>query len=45
MKKEDDDTLSLVMKDDQKMTGVNCLLWAVGRAPNTDTIGVDKLVS
>ncbi|KAJ8310171.1 hypothetical protein KUTeg_012036 [Tegillarca granosa] len=40
--KESDGTLTLDTTTGP-ITQVNCLLWAIGRTPNTDNLGVDKL--
>ncbi|KAJ8309670.1 hypothetical protein KUTeg_011535, partial [Tegillarca granosa] len=40
--KESDGTLTLDTTTGP-ITQVNCLLWAIGRSPNTDNLGVDKL--
>lgn len=43
--KEADGTLTLDLNTGSKITDVNCLLWAIGRVPNSDTLGLDKVVS
>ncbi|KAL3859583.1 hypothetical protein ACJMK2_009799 [Sinanodonta woodiana] len=40
--KKPDGTLTLDTTAGQ-MSEVNCLLWAIGRVPNTDNIGIEKL--
>ncbi|RCN55953.1 glutathione-disulfide reductase [Acidiferrobacter thiooxydans] len=37
-----DDTLSLRYKDGETLCGLDTVLWAVGRIPNTDALGLDK---
>jgi len=34
-------TKTIVTDKDQEFTGVDCLLWAIGRAPNTADLGLD----
>ncbi|WAR28770.1 GSHR-like protein [Mya arenaria] len=41
--KEADGTLTLDLNTGSKITDVNCLLWAIGRVPNSDKIGLDKV--
>ncbi|KAH3812400.1 glutathione reductase, mitochondrial-like [Dreissena polymorpha] len=40
---EADGTLTLELNTGSKVTEVNCLLWAVGRVPNSDKIGLGKV--
>jgi len=42
VKKEEDGTLTL-MTNNGVIDKVNTLLWAIGRSPNADTIGLDKI--
>lgn len=35
------DSLTISLKDEQKLT-VDCLIWAIGREPNTDKLNLDK---
>ncbi len=39
--RETDGSLTLLTDHDHRVTGVDCLLWAVGRRPNTDNLGLD----
>ncbi|KAL4220178.1 hypothetical protein ACF0H5_020586 [Mactra antiquata] len=41
--KESDGTLTLDLNTGSKMTDVNCLVWAIGRVPNTDNLGLDNV--
>lgn len=41
--KETDGTLTLDLNTGSKVTDVNCLLWAIGRVPNTDKLGLEKV--
>jgi len=43
--KEADGTLTLDLNTGSKITDVNCLLWAIGRVPNSDKIGLENAVS
>ena len=38
--REDDGSLALETSREHRVTGVDCLLWAVGRIPNTDNIAL-----
>ena len=42
--KESDGTLTLETNSGV-IDKVNCLLWAIGRVPNSDTIGLENIVS
>ena len=44
MKKEENGTLTLETNTGV-IDNVNSLVWAIGRSPNSDTIGLDKIVS
>lgn len=45
MTKRENGLLDLELNTGDKMTDVDCLLWAVGRVPLSENIGLDKLVS
>ncbi len=38
-----DGTLAVHTEDDRPMTKVDCLIWAIGRQPNTDGLGLERL--
>ena len=40
--REEDGTLCLAGRDKQRFTGFDCLLWAVGREPNTDRLDLES---
>ncbi|XP_045201495.2 glutathione reductase, mitochondrial-like [Mercenaria mercenaria] len=41
--KEADGTLTLDLNTGDQIKGVDCLLWAIGRVPNSNTIGLEKV--
>jgi len=41
VKKESDETLTLTTTDGRTLSGFNTLIWAVGREPSVDTLGLD----
>lgn len=36
--------LKIHLNNDQVIENVDCLIWAIGRTPNTDAINLDKTV-
>lgn len=36
------DGLSLVFSDQEALSGLDCVIWAIGRAPNSQDLGLDK---
>ncbi|TRW48483.1 glutathione-disulfide reductase [Aliidiomarina halalkaliphila] len=40
--KESNGLLTITTQSDEKITDVDCLIWAIGREPATDNIGLDK---
>lgn len=45
MTKQSNGLLDLDLSTGDKITGVDCLLWAIGRVPLSQNIGLEKLVS
>lgn len=43
VEKQADGTLTLQYADGSSLSGVDCLLWAIGRKPNTDAIGLENI--
>ena len=42
VEKQSDDNLTIHFEDGSKITDVDALIWAIGRVPNTDNIGLDN---
>jgi len=42
VEKQSDDNLTIYFTDGNKITDVDALIWAIGRVPNTDNIGLDN---
>ena len=42
VEKQSDDKLTIHFEDDNSITDVDALIWAIGRRPNTDNIGLDN---
>lgn len=42
IEKQDDGKLTITLESGETLTDVDHLLWAIGRKPNTDNIGLDK---
>lgn len=42
VEKKDDGLLTVHTKEGETVEGVDCLLWAIGRSPNTEKLGLDK---
>ncbi|RTZ67824.1 MAG: glutathione-disulfide reductase [Aquificaceae bacterium] len=42
VEKQSDDNITIHFEDGNKITDVDALIWAIGRVPNTDNIGLDN---
>jgi len=42
VEKQDDGKVTIIYKDGEKITNVDALIWAIGRKPNTDNIGLEN---
>lgn len=43
VERAEDGTLSLASTSEERIAGLDCLIWAVGRVPNTDGLGLDAI--
>lgn len=42
VEKQDDGKVTITFEDSETITDVDALIWAIGRIPNTDTVGLDN---
>ena len=42
VEKQDNDKVTITFKDGETITDVDALIWAIGRVPNTDNMGLEN---